>query len=52
VGNDGSGGRILRRRIIIETRDTINYEALNGYDAGGNGDFSVQRVSAREIKKA
>jgi hypothetical protein len=34
--------------LIIETRDTINCEALNGYDAGGNGDFSVLPDSARE----
>ena len=33
---------------IIETRDTINCNAENGYDAGGNGDFSVLPDSARE----
>jgi hypothetical protein len=34
--------------FIIEARDTINCEALNGFDAGGNGDFSVLPDSARE----
>jgi hypothetical protein len=34
--------------FIIETRDTVNCEALNGYDAGGNGDFSVLPDAKRE----
>jgi hypothetical protein len=34
--------------FIIKTRDTLNCEALNGFDAGGNGDFSVLPDSARE----
>jgi hypothetical protein len=34
--------------FIIETRDTINCNAKNGFDAGGNGDFSVLPDSARE----
>ena len=34
--------------FIIETRDTVNCDAQNGFDAGGNGDFSVLPDSARE----
>ena len=34
--------------FVIETRDTVNCDALNGYDAGGNGDFSVLPDSAKE----
>lgn len=34
--------------FIIETRDTINCDAQNGYDAGGNGDFSVLPDSTKQ----
>jgi hypothetical protein len=34
--------------IIIETRDTVNCDAQNGFDAGGNGDFSVLPDSAKQ----
>ena len=34
--------------FIIETRDTFNCNVKNGFDAGGNGDFSVLPDSTRE----
>lgn len=43
-----NGRTFIDLGLIIETRDTINCNAQNGYDAGGNGDFSVLPDSAHE----
>lgn len=45
----GDNGRTFKDLgYIIETRDTLNCDAKNGYDAGGNGDFSVLPDADRE----